>query len=220
MIADVALLRVVGGNQQRPTGVAEAEAFALNAVLAAANRGQHQIDDAVVQQVQLIDIEHAAVGVRQKPGLEHGAAAGQRGGHIHGAHQAVLGDAEGDLHEGGWNYRRGRIAGDPVTGGVVPLLRVLRVEVAAHAALDIQNVDRREQGVQAPCQHRLAGATATCDHHATQAGIHRGQQQSQLQRAVASDRRQRKGPGGLVVLHRYTGCHHGRIQPVRARQSR
>ena len=74
--------------------------------------------------------------------------------------------------------------------------------------------------MQAPCQHRFAGATPAGNHHAAQAGIHGRQQQGELQRAVAGDRRQWKGTGGLVVLHRYTGCHHGRVQPVRARQSR
>ncbi len=77
VIADVALLRVVGGDQQGPAGVAEAQTFPFHPVLAAAHGRQHQVDDAVVEQIQFIDVEHAAVGIRQQARLEHGAAAGQ-----------------------------------------------------------------------------------------------------------------------------------------------
>ena len=65
VIANVALLRVVGGDQQGPAGVAEAETFPLHPVFAAADGRQHQVDDAVIQQVELVDVEHAAVGIGQ-----------------------------------------------------------------------------------------------------------------------------------------------------------
>ena len=77
VIANVAFFRVVGGNQQGAARVAEAEAFALHPVFAAAYRRQHQVDDAVVQQVELIDIENTAVGIRQQAGLEDRTTAGQ-----------------------------------------------------------------------------------------------------------------------------------------------
>ena len=77
MVADVALFGVVGGDQQRPAGVAEAEAFPFHLVFAGAHRGQQKIDDAVIEQVELIDVQHSSVSFCEQPRLEHRAAAGQ-----------------------------------------------------------------------------------------------------------------------------------------------
>ena len=52
---------VVGGNQQGPAGVAQAEPFPFHLVFAAANGGEKKIDDPVVEKVQLIHVEHTAV---------------------------------------------------------------------------------------------------------------------------------------------------------------
>jgi hypothetical protein len=61
---------------------------------------------------------------------------------------------------------------------------------------EIQHLDRGQQGMETPGQNRLSGAAASGDHHPPQAGIHGRQKQGKLQRAVAGDRRQGKGPGG------------------------
>ena len=75
MIANVAFFGVVCRDEQWPAGVAEAETFALHTVFATAHRRQHQVDDAVVQQVELIDVENTSVGIRQQTGLEDSTAA-------------------------------------------------------------------------------------------------------------------------------------------------
>ena len=77
MIADVSLLWVVSGYQQGPAGVAEAETFPLNAVFAAAHGRQHQVNDAVIQKIELVDVENSTVGIRQQTRLKHGTATGQ-----------------------------------------------------------------------------------------------------------------------------------------------
>ena len=220
VIANVAFLRVVRGDQQGPAGVAEAEAFPFHPVFAAAHGRQHQIDDAVVQQVQFIDIEHAAVGIRQQTRLEHGAAAGQGRGHIHRTHQPVFGDPQRDLHKRCWDHLGGGLTADALPGGGIPLLRVLRIEVATDAVVDIEDVDGRQQCVEATGQDGFTGAAPAGDHHAAEPWINRRQQQRQLERAVAGDGGQGKGSGRPVVGHRNTACHHGRVQPACARQSR
>ena len=77
MIANVALFWVVRRDQQWPAWVAEAEAFPFHPVFTAADSRKHQVDDAVIQQVEFIDVKHAAVGVRQQTGLKDSAAAGE-----------------------------------------------------------------------------------------------------------------------------------------------
>ena len=66
------------------------------------------------------------------------------------------------------------------------------------ATIHIEHVDGRQQGMQAPGQHRFACAPATGNNHAAETRIHRGQQQGQLEGAVAGDRCQGKGAGGLI----------------------
>ncbi len=198
-------------------GWAEAEALALDAVLAAAHRRQQQVGDAVVEQVELIHVHHATVGLGQQPRLEHRLAAGQGGGHIHRAQQPVFGDAQRHLHEGGGDHAGGQqglgVAAtgvgaqllQPLAHGLVPVVGALGIHVEGlhRRAAQIEHVDGRQQGVQAPGQHRLAGAAAAGDHHAAKAGVHGRQQQGQLEGAVAGDRRQRKGAGrGLASLGR------------------
>ena len=175
VIANVAFFGVVCGDQQGPAGVAEAEAFPFHPVFAAAHGCQHQIDDAIVQQIQFIDVEHAAVGIRQQARLEHGAAAGQGRGHIHRTHQPVFGDPQGDLHEGCRDHPGGRLTADALPGGGIPLLRVLRIEVATDAVVDIEDVDGRQQRMEATGQNGFTGAAPAGDHHAAEAWIDRSQ---------------------------------------------
>ena len=52
--------------------------------------------------------------------------------------------------------------------------------------------------MQAPGQHGFARAPATGNDHAAEARIHSGQQQGQLEGAMAGDRCQGKGAAGLI----------------------
>ena len=90
--------------------MAEAETLPLHAVLSAANGRQHQIHDAVIEKIEFVHIEHSPVCIGEEAGLEHSTATRQRGGHIHGAHETVFGDAEGELHKRCRNHFGGGIA--------------------------------------------------------------------------------------------------------------
>ena len=253
VVAHRPFLGIEGGDQQAATGVAEAQPLALDPILTAAHRRQQQVGDVVVEQVELIHIEHAPMGLRQQARLEHRLATGQRGGDIHRAHEAVFGDAERHLHKRSRNHpggqQGGRVAargispqlGEAAAGGFIPVVGALGIDVQARGNrltgdgwAQIQNVDRRQQGMQPARQHRFAGAAATGDHHPAQARIHGGQQQGQLEGAVASDGRQGKGAGGGAggrsgagtapgqrsAGHR-SACNHGVARALsRARQSR
>lgn len=165
VIADGSLLRVVGGDQQGPAGMRKAEAFTFHLVVATAHGRQHQVDDAVVEQVELIHVQHPTVRFGEQARLEHGTAAGEGGGHIHRSHEAVFGDAQGNLHERGGQHPGGQLrlqvlsrgitceCGDALADHVVPFFRALGVKIAAGGAVDVEHVDRRQQGVQSAGQH-------------------------------------------------------------------
>ena len=198
VVTHLALLGVVGGDQQAAAGMAGADAFPLDPVHAAAHSSEQEVDDGVVQQVQLVDIEHATVGLGQQTGLEHRHTGAQRSSHIHGPQQAIFAEPEGNLNEGGWNHatwngigchRRQSLARDGV-----PVVGAFGIGVAT--ALD--DLDGGQQGMEAPCQHGFPGAPAAGNHHTTEAWVHGRQQQGQLQQGVTADGRQGKllvGPG-------------------------
>ena len=73
---------------------------------------EQQIDEVVVQQVDLVDVEEAAVGGGEQPGLEGLHAFGQRAFEVEGADEPVLGRADRQLDE------PGRAAASRRAGGV------------------------------------------------------------------------------------------------------
>ena len=197
--------------------MAEAEALPLDPVFAAAHRRQQQVGDVVVKQVELVDVEHTPMGFGQQPWLKNSLATGQRSRHIDRAHQPVFGNAQRHLHEGRRHHCGGQQGagigargigsqfGEPNAGCLVPVIGPLGIDVEGLAA-HIEHVDRRQQGVQTASQHRLPSATTTGDHHPAQAWIDRGQQQGQLEGAVAGDGGEGKGPTGN------SACNHGRAK--------
>ena len=76
-------LGVVGGDEQAAAGMGEAQPLTLDPVVTAAHSCQQQVGDVVVEQVELVDVEHAPVCFSQQTGLKHRLATGQRGGDIH-----------------------------------------------------------------------------------------------------------------------------------------
>ena len=79
----------------------------------AAHRGgvEEGVDEVVVQQVDLVDVEHAAVGVGEQAGLVGAHALGQRALEVERADEPVLGRADRQLDE------PGRVPGRSATAG-------------------------------------------------------------------------------------------------------
>ena len=96
---EVALLGVHRPDEEEPGGVGVRHAVALDPVDAGGSGVEEGVDEVVGQQVDLVDVEDAAVGGGQQPGLEPDLAAGQRRPEVEGADHPLLGGAEGQLHE-------------------------------------------------------------------------------------------------------------------------
>ena len=97
----LAFLRVHGPDQQEPRRVAHRDAVALHVVRAQRRRVEQQVDQVVVQQVDLVDVEHAAVRGGQQPGLEGRDALGERALEVQRAGEPVLGRADRQLDQPG-----------------------------------------------------------------------------------------------------------------------
>ena len=99
--AQLALLRVHRADQQERRRVRHRHAVALD--VRAPHRGgvEQQVDEVVVQQVDLVDVEHAAVRVGEQPGLVGAHALGQRALQVERPDQPVLGRADRQLDQPG-----------------------------------------------------------------------------------------------------------------------
>ncbi len=97
--AELALLGVHGADEHEAGGVGDRDAVALDG--GAAHRGgvEQQVDEVVVEEVDLVDVEDAAVGAGEQAGLVLRDAVGQDLGEVQRAEHAVLGGADGELDE-------------------------------------------------------------------------------------------------------------------------
>ena len=90
----LALFRIAAADQHEARGVADAQALALDDVDARRRNVEQQVDQMVLQQVDLVDVEKAAMGAGQQAGLEGLLAGDQRLFQIERAGDAILGRAE------------------------------------------------------------------------------------------------------------------------------
>ena len=98
--AQLPFLRVHGADQQEPRGVPDRDPLALHVVDAQRGRVEQQVDQVVVEQVDLVDVEHPAVRRGEQPRLEGGGARGQHALDVERARQPVLGRPHRELGQG------------------------------------------------------------------------------------------------------------------------
>ena len=91
----VAFFGVHGADEDEARGVGEADAFALDDVYAHRGGIQQQVDDVVIEQIDFIDIEDAAVGVGEDAGVEMTLALLDGLFDIQRADDAVFGGGDG-----------------------------------------------------------------------------------------------------------------------------
>ena len=124
--------------------MADAEAFALDDVLAGGGDVDQQVDEVVLEQVDLVDIEEAAVGAGEQSGFEGLFAAGQGAFEVEGADDSSSGGAEREIDDG--NVGRGGFgtAGGAafVAGGV----GLGRIAMVAATGDDLHGREKRGQG--------------------------------------------------------------------------
>ena len=109
--AQLALLRVHRADQQEPGRVPHRDALALDVAGAQRRRVEQQVDQVVVQQVDLVDVEHAAVRGGEQAGLVGRDALGQRALEVERAGEPVVAGARPAARPAGPDGRRRGRAG-------------------------------------------------------------------------------------------------------------
>jgi hypothetical protein len=136
------------------------------------------VDEVVVQEVDLVDVEHPAVGLGEQAGLVGADAFGQRAFQVERADEPVLGRPHRQLDQ------PGRPPVPPARVRAVRALRVGRGGIAAEPAPH-HHVEGGEQGGQRAHGRRLRGALLPPHQHAADPGVHRVEQQGEAQVVVA-----------------------------------
>jgi len=168
-----------------------AQAFALDDVLARGGHVDQQIDQVVLEQVDLVEVQEAAVGAGQQPGLEGLDALGQCALEVERADHAVLGRSERQVDD---RHRHQPRPGPARGAQRVALLAGTgrRSGVAAVAAVG-DGAHLGQQPGQRPDRGGLAGATVAQHQHAADGGVDRRDQDRPLHLVLADDRGKRKG---------------------------
>ena len=180
--AQLALLGVHRPDEQEARVVAHGHRVALD--VADAHRGcvEQDVDEVVGQQVDLVDVEHAAVRAGEQAGLER-ALAGQRAAEIQRAGEAVDRRADRQLDQ------RRRALFDRRAG----VDRAVRGEVARREAERLAGGrgHRRQQRRERAHRRRLRRPALAAHEHAADLGRDRVDEQRLAQRLLADDRRER-----------------------------
>jgi hypothetical protein len=179
----VALLRVHGADQDEVRRVAQRQPLALDPVDTAGSGIEEDVHEVVGQQVNLVDVQDAAVGRRQEAGLES-AFATQRLFQVQCPEHPVLGSAQRQFDQ------RHRADDGRRLGGQRPVGDVLAGPALERTTGD--GLDRRQQGGQGADGRRFRYPLGAADEHAAQARLDDAQQQRPLERLLADDRRERK----------------------------
>ena len=203
--AQLPFFRVHGADQQEPGGVPHRHAVPLHVADAQRRRVEEQVDQVVVQQVDLVHVQHAAVRRGQQPWLVRLDPLGQRPLDVQRAEQPVLAGPHGQLDQPGRPGPRPRSSRG---AGLVRAVRAVRVGVRGVAGEPAarHHVHVREDRGQRAHHRRLRGALLAPDQHAADGRGHGVEHERQPQ-LVHADHRAEREPGapqaraGNVAAH-------------------
>mmetsp|Transcript_48527 Transcript_48527/g.156684 ORF Transcript_48527/g.156684 Transcript_48527/m.156684 type:complete len:479 (-) Transcript_48527:12-1448(-) len=194
----LALLGVAAAYEDELGGVPDADALALDGVPTACGAVKQHVDQVIIQEVDLVNVQDAAVRPRQEARLERLLALGQGLLDVDGATDAVLGGAQRQVDHRHLPLadRKDISPGRPVSDLVAHVLGLRWrgvVGVVGHTVDLGQEVDERTDG------RRLACATVSQDHHAADLRVDDVQDKRQLHLRLPHDGRERED--GPRLLH-------------------
>ena len=150
---------------------------------------EEEVDEVVVQQVDLVDVEHAPVRGGEQTGLHRAAAVGEDLLQVQRADQPVLGGPDRELHEPCRTPLDGRVGAERAVRALLARLDVDPEAVTrAHGDLGQQRRERPDDG-------RLRRPLLPAHQHAADPGVDGREQQGQPQVRVADDGREGEGHG-------------------------
>ena len=188
--AKLALLRVAAADQHEARRMAYREALALDDVLAGGRDVDQQVHEVILEQVDLVDVEKAAVRAGEEAWLEGAHALGQRALEIERPDDAILGRAERQVDDRYRSLVLGKFAGLRADAAVIAVVAGLRRIAAVAAAGD--DLHRRQQRRECANSRGLAGTAVAKHEHTADRRIDGSGEQRQFHFLLGHDRRERK----------------------------
>ena len=189
---ELALLGVHRADEDEARWMQERHTLALDDVDTHRRGVEQYIDDVVVQEVDLVDVEDVAVGLREDAGLEALRAATQGRLDVDGADHPVLRRVDGQLDDPHLPRVRRQL---PVLRIPEPAVGAQRLAVVGIAA-EVAAFDDRVLGQQLRQRAHgggLAGALLAADEHPADRRLYGVEDQRQLHRLLADDGSEREG---------------------------
>ena len=195
--SELSLGRVPGPDHDELGRVHDGHTLALDRVLSSGGGVQHHVDQPVVQQVDLVDVEDAPVGLGEQPRLVRLDAFAQRLLNVNRSADPVLRGSQGQLDERGLGLgRRQRLpAGKPLQHVRSHHLGVCRVRVEVIARHD---VNLRQQVDDGTDRDGLSAAAVSHDEDSTDRRVDDVEQKRQLHILLSSDAPVEGGNEGRV----------------------
>ena len=166
--------------------MAEADPLALHHVDAHRRRIEQQIDHMIVEQVDLVDVEQAAIGRRQHARLEVALAVLDGLLDVEGADNAIFGRADRQIDEAGAAAdRRQLLAGRQAVAAVVAQ-RIEAAGIAGERAIG-HHLDLGQERGQGARRGGLGGAALAADQHPADGVADGVQDQGALHALLADD---------------------------------
>mmetsp|Transcript_2235 Transcript_2235/g.5639 ORF Transcript_2235/g.5639 Transcript_2235/m.5639 type:complete len:430 (-) Transcript_2235:162-1451(-) len=195
----LALLRVARADQDEAGRVGDGDALTLDRVPAGSGRVQHHVDEVVVEEVDLVDVQEAPVGLGQEARLEGLDAASQRALNVDGAAHPVLSGAQGQVDHGHAHVR------GLLRLAAVELLRRLGAHQLAVVRRRVEGVvrhdfDLRQDVHERPHGGALPGAAVPHNHHAADLWVDDVEAERELHLLLAHDGGQRVHGPRLLLL--------------------
>ena len=195
--SQIALLGIAAADEDEARGMADADAFAFDDVLAGRGDVEEEVDEMILEEIDLVDVEVAAVGAGEEAGFVRFLTTGEGAFEVEGADDAVLGRAEWEIDDGDRDFGGPQFLAVSFPGEAVGAASSSRVGVAAVPASG-DDGHRREERREGADGRRLGGASVTEDEDATEGGVHRGQEDGALHLVLTDECGEGEGDSHLL----------------------
>ena len=185
----LALLRVHGADQQERRRVGQRDAVALDVRAPGGGGVEQEVDEVVVEQVDLVDVEHPAVRGGEQARAHGGPPVGEHLLEVERPGDAVLRGPDRQLHQAHVPALARGVGRERAVGALLPGVDVDREPVTR------DDLDRRQQRGQRAHDRRLRGALLPAHQDAADPRVDRGEHEGETQVLVADDGREREAQG-------------------------
>lgn len=190
--AEIAFFGIAAADEDKARGMAHADSFALDDILASGGDVEQEVHEMIFEEIDLVDVEVAAMRAREESGLVGFFAAGEGAFEIECADDPIFGGAEREVNDRDRCFVCTKFFAGGFAGEAVVAFPAFGVRVASVAAAR-DHGHGREEGGEGADGGGLSGPAMSEDENPTYSRVDRGQQDGPLHLILPDDRREGEG---------------------------